>query len=126
MNWETQYNVVNYIEKGSSVFTEHYSAIKADVPDPADPGTQENQGLVAALAQADVVAVAGEAGSHCVANTVRDLADSFGDNRLVSKIVLLQDAVSPVGGFEAYQERFLSEMTRRGMTLSTTDDFMVS
>ena len=125
MGWEGQYHVVDYIEKGSNLYTEHYSAIKADVPAPDDPGTQTNTRLVDALASADIVAVAGEAGSHCVANTVRDLADSFGDDRLVSKIVLLQDAVSPVGGFGEYQDRFLAEMTARGMTLSATTEFMV-
>lgn len=125
VNWEKHYRVVDYVEKGSNVYTEHYSAIKADVPDPADPSTQINTRLVSALASADVIAVAGEAGSHCVANTVRDLADSFGDDRLVSKIVLLQDAVSPVGGFGDYQSRFVAEMTARGMTLSSTREFMV-
>ena len=125
VNWEKQYRVIDYVEKGSNVYTEHYSAIKADVPDPGDPSTQINTRLVSALASADVVAVAGEAGSHCVANTVRDLADSFGDDRLVSKIVLLQDAVSPVGGFGGYQSRFVAEMTARGMTLSSTAQFMV-
>lgn len=125
VNWEDQYRVVDYIEKGSNVYTEHYSAIKADVPDPSDPSTQLNIRLLSALAAADLVAVAGEAGSHCVANTVRDLADSFGDDRLVSKIVLLQDAVSSVSGFRDYQSRFVAEMTARGMTLSSTAEFMV-
>lgn len=125
VNWEKQYRVVDYVEKGSNLYTEHYSAIKADVPDPADPSTQLNTCLVSALASADVVAVAGEAGSHCVANTVRDLADSFGDDRLISKIVLLQDAVSPVGGFGDYQNRFVNELTARGMTLSSTCEFVV-
>lgn len=123
--WERQYAVVDYVEKGSNVFTEHYSAIKADVPDPTDSSTQVNTALVSALKKADIIAVAGEAGSHCVANTIRDLADSFGDDRLVSKVVLLQDAVSPVAGFSAYQDIFLSEMTARGMKLATTQDFCV-
>ncbi len=125
VSWEKPYRVVDYVEKGSNVYTEHYSAIKADVPDPADPSTQLNTRLVSALGFADVVVVAGEAGSHCVANTVRDLADSFGDDRLVSKIVLLQDAVSPVGGFGDYQNHFIAELTARGMTLSSTREFMV-
>ena len=122
--WEEQFARGDYVTKGTNIFTEHYSAIKADVPDPDDPSTQTNTALVEALKQADVIAVAGEAGSHCVANTVRDLANSFGDDRLVSKIVLLQDAVSPVGGFESFQDDFLREMTARGMTLSTTTDFL--
>ena len=122
--WERRYAVVDYIQKGSNIYTEHYSAIQADVPDPADPGTQVNTALVESLKQADILAVAGEAGSHCVANTVRDLADQFGDDRLLSKIVLLRDAVSPVGGFEAFENSFISEMTARGMRLSTTTEFL--
>ncbi len=122
--WEEKFAVVDYVPKGSNIWTEHYSAIQADVPDPADPGTQTNTALIQTLKEADVIAVAGEASSHCVANTVRDLADNFGDDRLVSKITLLTDAVSPVPGFEAFQDDFLREMTARGMTLSTTTEFL--
>ena len=122
--WEQRYAVADYVWKGSNIYTEHYSAIKADVPDPADPSTQVNTALIDALKQADMIAVAGEAGSHCVANTVRDLADNLGDERLVSKIVLLQDAISPVTGFQALQNNFVAEMTARGMQLSATTDFL--
>ena len=44
--WEAQFRIVDYISKGSNVFTEHYSAIRAEVPDPEDPGTQVNQALI--------------------------------------------------------------------------------
>jgi len=124
LDWKRRWAVVDYVQKGSNIYTENYSAIQADVPDPSDPSTQVNTALVESLKQADILAVAGEAGSHCVANTVRDLADQFGDDRLISKIVLLRDAVSPVGGFEALEESFISEMTDRGMQLSTTTEFL--
>ncbi len=123
-SWERRGVVVDYVQKGSNIYTEHYSAIQADVPDPSDPSTQVNTALVESLKQADVLAVAGEAGSHCVANTVCDLADQFGDDRLLSKIVLLRDAVSPVNGFAAYEERFLADLTARGMQVSTTVEFL--
>ena len=122
-SWEQRYAVVDYVQKGSNIYTEHYSAIQADVPDPSDPSTQVNTVLVESLKQADILAVAGEAGSHCVANTVRDLAQ-FGGDLLVSKIVLLRDAVSPVGGFEAFEDSFVSEMTARGMQGSSTTEFL--
>ena len=122
--WEQRFALVDYVTKGSNIWTEHYSAIQADVPDPTDPSTQINTALIQTLMQADLVAVAGEAGSHCLANTVRDLANNFGDDRLVSKIVLLQDATSPVTGFDTLQDDFLREMTGRGMKLSTTTDFL--
>ena len=74
--------------------------------------------------EADVLVVAGEAGSHCLANTVRDIAAEFGDDSYVSKMVLLTDATSPVPGFEHFQDAFVQEMTARGMKLSTTIDFL--
>ncbi len=124
LSWERCGNVVGYVPKGTNIYTEHYSAIKADVPDPADPSTQPNTLLIERLKQSDIIAVAGEAGSHCVANTVRDLADAFGDEKLISKLVLLTDAVSPVSGFVSYQNRFVADLTARGMTLSTTTEFL--
>lgn len=122
--WETRFAVVDYVTKGSNVFTEHYSAVAADVPDPSDPSTQINTELIRALESADVVAIAGEALTHCLANTVTDIANNFGDDSFVSKLVLLTDACSGIPGFEPYARRFLSEMTRRGMSLSTTTDFL--
>ena len=65
---------VNYVTKGYNPWTEHYSAVQADVPDPTDPGTQINTRLIRALKNADVVALSGQALSHCVAHTVRDIA----------------------------------------------------
>ncbi|GAB4461464.1 MAG: hypothetical protein OHK0029_26780 [Armatimonadaceae bacterium] len=124
--WENQrFAVVDYVTKGSNIWTEHYSAVVADVPDPTDPSTQINTRLIQTLTEADLIFVAGEAGSHCLANTVRDIANNFGDDRYVSKLVLLTDATSPVTGFEAYQEDFIAEMTGRGMKTATTTDFLM-
>ena len=64
----------------------------------------------------DLVAIAGEAGSHCLANTVRDVANNFGDDAYVRRLVLLEDATSPVPGFESLQDDFVREMRGRGMT----------
>lgn len=113
--WELAHGAVDWVFKGDNPWTEHYSALKADVPDPDDPRTALNRRLVDALAAADLVFIGGEAGSHCVAHTVRDLADALHDDLLVRKLVLLTDTVSPVPGFEALQERFVADLTARGM-----------
>ncbi len=122
--WEERFAFVDYVTKGSNLLTEHYSAVQADVPDPSDASTQINTRLVRALEGADLVAVAGEARTHCLANTVRDIADNFGDDRLVSKLVLLEDASSDIPGFEPHAEAFIREMTARGMQVSTTTEFL--
>jgi nicotinamidase/pyrazinamidase len=124
-DWESGFAVVDYVTKGSNIWTEHYSAVVADVPDPEDPSTQINTRLIQTLMEADLIFVAGEAGSHCLANTVRDIANNFGDDNYVKKLVLLTDATSPVPGFETYQDDFLREMTARGMQTATTTDFLL-
>ena len=122
--WERRFAFVDYVTKGSNILTEHYSAVKADVPDPGDASTQMNTRLVETLQNADLVAVAGEARTHCLANTVRDIANSFGDDSFISKLVLLTDASSDIPGFESHGEALIREMTARGMQLSTTTEFL--
>jgi nicotinamidase-related amidase len=122
--WETcNFATVTIITKGSSPFAEHYSAIKAEAPDPRDETTQLNVAFVEKLKACDVILIAGEPLSHTVANTVRDLADAFGDDRLVGKLVLLSDATSSVTGFDALGTAFVQEMIARGMQVTTTKDF---
>jgi nicotinamidase/pyrazinamidase len=115
---------VDFVSKGSNIFTEHYSGVKAEVPDPEDPTTQLNVRLIKTLEDADEILIAGEAGSHCLANTVRDIADGFSDAGYVSKFTLLTDGTSPVPGFVPLQEQFVNDMTKRGMKLSTTVDVL--
>jgi len=127
-DWEgSQNNNVDYVSKGSNPFTEHYSAVKAEVPDPQDPSTQLNTRLIQTLMEADKIIIAGEAGSHCVANTVKDIADGFQDDTYVNKMVLLEDAVSPVISpfvdFPAVQAQFIADMKARGMQTANTTDF---
>jgi len=120
---------VNYVSKGSNPFTEHYSAVVADVPDPSDPSTQINQRLIDILQNADNVLIAGEASSHCVLNTVKDIADNFGDEN-VKKLTWLEDVTSPVihpeVDFPKIAADFVEDMKKRGMRVSTTTDWMAA
>lgn len=124
---ETSLDNVDYVSKGSNPFTEHYSAVKAEVEDPNDPTTQLNTRLIKVLMDTDKILIAGEAGSHCVKNTVEDIADGFGDDTYVQKMVLLTDGVSPVISpfvdFPAVQDKFITDMAARGMQTALTTDF---
>jgi nicotinamidase/pyrazinamidase len=108
-----------FVVKGENPWTEHYSAMQAEVPDASDPDTQLNRALIERLDQADLIFVAGEASSHCVRATTEHLVDNLPRQR-PDRVVLLTDCMSPVPGFEAQHESFFSEMRRRGATLSTT------
>ena len=52
--WEQRrLGVVEAVAKGSNPWTEHYSAVQAEVPDADDPETQLNRGLIERLDGAD-------------------------------------------------------------------------
>jgi len=127
--WEKDFAMVDYVTKGSNFWTEHYSAVQADVPDPEDPDTQLNQGLIQILQSSDMTLIAGEARSHCLANTVRDIANNFGEEN-IKKMYLLTDCTSDVADmpgstmFKDMGEGFIKEMTKRGMNLTTTKDIL--
>ena len=105
---------VHYQIKGLNAGTEHYSAVEAEVPDPTDPHTLPDQAWLARLKTADTIVIAGEALSHCVAGTVRDLANQLGDDH-VHKLLLLTDCCSPVTGFEEAGQAFVADLVARGM-----------
>ncbi len=122
LEWEKNFSFVDYTLKGLNMWTEHYSALKADVEDPEDPATWLNKKLIKRLREADIIAISGQALSHCVANSVRDLADNSKEED-IKKLVLLTDTTSSVKGFEKLGEDFVREMTGRGMQVCTSDEF---
>lgn len=122
--WEDSFATVDYVTKGSNIYTEHFSAVKAEVPAADDPTTQLNANFVQTLEEADIILLAGQALSHCVANTIRDTADAFSDPKYIEKVHLLTDASSSVPGFENLGEDFVKEFTAKGMKTTTTVDFL--
>lgn len=122
LEWEEDFSLVDYTLKGLNMWTEHYSALMADVVDPDDPSTKLNEKLLSRLKETDVLAIAGQALSHCVANTVRDIAENSDEND-IKKMVLLTDTTSSVKGFDKMGEEFVREMTARGMRTCTTEEF---
>jgi nicotinamidase-related amidase len=108
---------VNKISKGSNRWTEHYSAVQAEVPDPDDVLTQSNQSFLDSLASADCIYITGEAGSHCVKATTEHIADYFGPQHM-AKLVLVTDCMSPVSGFEQQYQEFVAAMAARGARIA--------
>ena len=117
-----RFNRVDWVTKGSNFLTEHYSAVQADVEDNNDISTKLNTNLLEIIKVADEIITTGEALSHCVANTVKDIADNFGDDN-IKKLVLLTDTTSNVPGFETLGNDFVKNMVKRGMRTTTTVDY---
>ena len=126
--WEVaQLQVVAKLSKGSNPWTEHYSAVMAEVPDPQDPATQLNTVFLDSLVSADRIYICGEAGSHCVKASTEHIADYLEAQQgaaALSKLVLVTDCMSPVPGFEAQQQAFLAAMLARGARLATSSDIL--
>ncbi|MBC7666045.1 MAG: cysteine hydrolase, partial [Caulobacter sp.] len=122
--WEERtLRTVHKVDKGSNPWTEHYSAIEADVPDPLDPGTQVNQALLGRLAGAERLYITGEAGSHCVKATTEHIVAHW-DPRQLARLVIVTDCMSPVGGFEAQHDAFIAAMAARGLRTATAAEVL--
>ena len=94
-NW-TQQRSRDYeaVQKGLYPLTEHFGIFRAQVPDPVVPETHLNTALIADLNRFDTVYLMGEAKSHCVANSLKQLLDFAPE--LVPKLVVLTDCTSDV------------------------------
>lgn len=115
--WEAaSQRTTDVVFKGSNPWTEHYSAVMAEIPVADDPETGLNQALITRLLAADRVLIAGEAGSHCVKATTEHVVAQFPPEAR-GRIVLLIDCFSPVAGFESEQKAFLAAMQAQGVQL---------
>jgi nicotinamidase/pyrazinamidase len=127
----------DYITKGQWPWTEHYSAMKADVPDPTRPETQMNAGVVNDAFGADLIVWCGWAGSHCLKWTALDAIDYFEPtddekkqgkkNEFIAKSVFLEDASAAVPNppgpgapdFCQWRVDFLKNVKDRGARVMT-------
>lgn len=128
--WERQVCAnANIVPKGVNAFTEHYGGLMAEVPMASDPATGLNTALLAMLAEADIIGIAGEALSHCVKATVSQIADHIGAAHM-KKFHILTDCTSPVPrvgngpDFPAIGMAWLADMKALGLTLSNSIAFL--
>lgn len=86
--------------KGDHPLTENYSVLRPEVLEGYDGRfiAQKNASFMQKLLKFDIVIIAGQAKSHCVAWTIDDLLTEIlaQDPNLAKKIYLLEDCTSPV------------------------------
>jgi len=110
---------VQFIHKGQHLLTEMYSALSAEVP--VTKATAFNESLLKKLKRSDRILVAGQALSHCVNYTVRDIVNHCNPEER-SKISLIVDCCSSVPGFEAASDEFLHYLEQNGITICKAKD----
>lgn len=119
--------------KGDRPFTEHYSVIGPEVTrgPKGEVLGEHNPSFVERLRQVDLLVVAGQAKSHCVAWTLSDLLTDIeaADPKLAGRIYLLEDCTSPVvvpgADFTDAADAAFERFARAGMhRAKSTDDFL--
>jgi nicotinamidase-related amidase len=95
------------IPKGKNQFTEHFGIMQANVELEYQPDTQLNIPLLDSFTDYDTIYLAGEAQSHCVAATVKQLLRYPG---IAAKLIILKNCMSPVPGFEHLADDIYSQL----------------
>lgn len=96
IEWSKDGNYYEVVTKGTYPLTEHFGIFRANIPVRGHPETQLNKPLIARLKQYQNIYLAGEARSHCVANSLKQAMDEAPD--MVRRIIVLEDCMSDVSG----------------------------
>lgn len=113
--------------KGSVPRTEHYSVVQPEIPVPDDPRGGRSVEFLEMLYSQDYILLAGEAESHCVLETVKDLVNEF-DKRpeMLERLYILRDCMSPVPhpevDFHAIAVEAFKEYEQRGVRFINSTD----
>ena len=91
--------------------SEQYSAFLAEVIDPSDDSTRFDYKLFNSLIANDLIFFSGQAKSHCVRQTVEDFLQHYTKlNNYKPIVVILEDTMSNVPGFESIGDKFLKDI----------------
>ncbi len=107
------------VQKGLYPLTEHFGIFRAQVPDPAIPETQLNTALITDLERFDTVYLMGEAKSHCVANSLKQILDFA--PALTAKIIVVTDCTSDVAGLGHLGDPIYTEALTRGVRFTHSE-----
>jgi nicotinamidase-related amidase len=117
----------SWLVKGRIPQSEHYSALRPEIPVPGHPQGELHAGILETLRAADAVFVAGEAQSHCVLETLEDIVELFAaEAGSLDKFYLLTDCTSsvlhPQIDFEALSLEAFDRFARRGVQFVKSTD----
>lgn len=105
------------IVKGKEPLSEMYGIFKPE------HGTykEEQLGFLHSLKQYERIIVTGEAKSHCVLESLGQMLEFYADDQQVtSKIVVLEDCMSPIPGFEEQTEQTFAKW-KEAYNITLTD-----
>ena len=122
IRWARQGRYYGIVEKGLHPGTEFFGAFRANVPIASAPETAFNVKLKEEFEQYDTIWLAGEAKTHCVANTLKQLFDF---PEIVRKLVIIEDCMSDIPGCERLSVPIYGKAARLGARFVKSDSILL-
>ena len=122
--WTVKGKFYQTVAKGTYPFSEHFGAFMAQIPDATRPETQLNQGLIKTLSTYQNVYLTGEARSHCVANSLKQVLNEAPE--LAAKFIVIEDTMSNVPGFENLADPIYNRAKQLGVQFTTTTKLVLN
>ena len=118
---------INFLVKGTVPQVEHYGIFGPEVLYPKNPNGGINTAILDVLANNDLIYVAGEAKSHCVIETMKQLIAHFKNQpEVIRKIRFLSDCTSsvqhPAVDFDTLANTELAKMASLGVQMVKSTD----
>jgi len=118
--WSRGGKTINFINKGECTESEHFGIFESQVPISNIPSTQYNLKLQKKLEEHDIIYIAGQARNFCVITTLKQLINKVPE--LGKKIIILDDCMSDVPGFENLGKDDWEKAKNLGVKFSTTEN----
>lgn len=109
--------------KGTNPLTEHFGIFMAQIPIEGNPETQLNRCLIDTLSQYDHVYLAGEARSHCVATSLKQVLMHAPE--LAQKMIIVEDCMSDVTGLGHLGAPIYEEARKKGLRFAKTSELVL-
>ncbi len=116
VEWALNGKFYEVVSKGKYPFTEHFGAFRAQIPVKEQAETQLNTSLIETLNEYQNIYLAGEAKSHCVASSLKQIMEV--SPALAAKFIVLEDTMSNVTGFETIADPIYDKAKQLGVRFS--------
>ena len=121
--WAREGKYYEVVEKGLNPSTEFFGAFRANIPLAGAVDTEFNVKLKDELEMYDVIWLAGEAKSHCVANTLKQMFDY---PEIIRRLVILEDCMSNISGCEDLASSIYEKAACMGARFVTSESLLYS
>jgi nicotinamidase-related amidase len=124
VEWTKGGSNYNLIVKGTNPLTEHFGIFRANIPLAGYPETHLNKNLIDTLKEYKHIFLAGEAKSHCVANSLKQAMDDAPE--LAARFIILEDCMSDVNGMGHLGEPVYERARQMGIKFVKSTDVVLS